>query len=114
MTKSALITGITGQDGTYLAQLLLLKGYEVHALLARRGSDTLWLLREPKILENIYLIDGDMLDVASLFRDMQQSKASGVYNLAAQSFVTTSWQQPLLTAQAQLLFVAPFPQGSSL
>jgi GDPmannose 4,6-dehydratase len=106
MTKSALITGITGQDGAYLAQLLLLKGYEVHALLARRGSDTLWRLRELKILENIHLIDGDMLDVTSLIRAMQQSKASEVYNLAAQSFVATSWQQPLLTAQVTGLGVA--------
>lgn len=99
MTKSALITGITGQDGAYLAQLLLQKGYEVHALLARRGSDTLWRLRELEILEDIHLIDGDMLDVSSLIRAMQQSQATEVYNLAAQSFVATSWKQPLLTAQ---------------
>lgn len=106
MTKSALVTGITGQDGAYLAHLLLNKGYEVYGLLSRRASDTLWRLREMKILENINLIDGDMLDVASLIRAMQQSQATEVYNLAAQSFVATSWKQPLLTAQVTGLGVA--------
>ena len=106
MTKSALITGITGQDGAYLAQLLLQKGYAVYALLARRGSDSLWRLRELGILDGIDFVDGDMLDVASLIRALQQSQATEVYNLAAQSFVATSWKQPLLTAQVTGLGVA--------
>ena len=99
MSKHALITGITGQDGAYLSQLLLNKGYEVHGLLARRGSDTLWRLRELGIEGQVKLIDGDLTDLSSLIRAMQVSKAEEVYNLGAQSFVGTSWQQPVLTAQ---------------
>ncbi|MFC3813457.1 GDP-mannose 4,6-dehydratase [Lysobacter sp. GCM10012299] len=97
--KSALITGITGQDGAYLSRLLLEKGYEVNGLLARRGSDTLWRLRELGIHEQVKMIDGDLTDLSSLIRAMEQSKATEVYNLGAQSFVGTSWQQPVLTAQ---------------
>ena len=99
MTKSALITGITGQDGPYLAKLLLQKGYAVHGLIARRGTDTLWRLRELGIENEVTLINGDLLDLSSLIRAMQLSKADEVYNLAAQSFVATSWEQPILTAQ---------------
>ena len=99
MNKSALITGITGQDGAYLAKLLLERGYEVHGLFARRTADTLWRLRYLGIDRQVRLIDGDLTDVASLFRAMETSRAEEVYNLAAQSFVTTSWQQPILTAQ---------------
>jgi len=99
MAKSALITGITGQDGAYLAQLLLQKNYKVYAMVARRGSDTLWRLRELGVLEDIHLIDGDMLDVSSLIRALELSKPDEAYNLAAQSFVAMSWNQPLLTSQ---------------
>lgn len=106
MNKSALITGITGQDGAYLAKLLLQKDYKVYAMIARRGSDTLWRLRELEILEDIHLIDGDMLDVSSLIRALQLSKPIEVYNLAAQSFVAMSWNQPLLTSQVTGLGVA--------
>jgi GDPmannose 4,6-dehydratase len=93
-----LITGVTGQDGAYLAKLLLEKGYRVHGLLARRSTDTLWRLREIGIVDDVVLIDGDLSDLSSLIRAMQGSKAEEVYNLGAQSFVGTSWQQPLLTA----------------
>ena len=99
MTKSALITGVTGQDGAYLAQLLLQKNYKVYAMIARRGSDTLWRLRELEILEHVHLIDGDMLDLSSLIRALESSKPDEVYNLAAQSFVAMSWKQPILTSQ---------------
>ncbi|WP_046657859.1 GDP-mannose 4,6-dehydratase [Lysobacter capsici] len=98
-TKSALITGITGQDGAYLSQLLLGKGYEVYGVLARRSSDTLWRLRELGIENEVRLLDGDLTDLSSLIRAMETSRASEVYNLGAQSFVGSSWQQPLLTAQ---------------
>ncbi|MGV8864889.1 MAG: GDP-mannose 4,6-dehydratase [Pseudomonas sp.] len=97
--KSALITGVTGQDGAYLSQLLLGKGYEVYGLLARRSSDTLWRLRELGIENDVRLIDGDLTDLSSLIRAIETSRANEVYNLGAQSFVGTSWQQPLLTAQ---------------
>ena len=106
MSKNALITGITGQDGAYLAQLLLSKGYRVCGLIARRGSDTLWRLRELGVEGKVELINGDILDPSSLIRALQESEASEVYNLAAQSFVATSWQQPLLTAQVTGVGVA--------
>lgn len=97
--KSALITGITGQDGAYLAQLLLSKGYRVAGLHPRRSTDTLWRLRELEVDGDITFIDGDLTDLASLIRAMEQSGASEVYNLGAQSFVGSSWSQPILTAQ---------------
>ena len=97
--KAALITGITGQDGAYLSKLLLDKGYEVYGVLARRSTDTLWRLRELGIDAQVRLLDGDLTDLSSMIRAMQTSKADEVYNLGAQSFVGSSWQQPLLTAQ---------------
>lgn len=99
MNTSALITGITGQDGAYLSQLLLQKGYQVYGILARRSSDTLWRLRELGIENEVRLIDGDLTDLSSLIRALETSRATEVYNLGAQSFVGSSWQQPLLTAQ---------------
>ena len=66
--KRALVTGVTGQDGAYLSQLLLGKGYEVYGLMARRGSDTLWRLRELGIHSDVRLIDGDLNDLSSLIR----------------------------------------------
>ena len=106
MAKSALITGITGQDGAYLAKLLLAKGYDVFGLLARRASDTEWRLRELGLQDDIQIIFGDVTDVSSLFRALKTSKAEEVYNLAAQSFVATSWEQPLLTAKVDALGTA--------
>jgi GDPmannose 4,6-dehydratase len=99
MTRAALITGVTGQDGAYLAQLLLRKAYAVSGLLPRRSSDTLWRLRELGIERDVMLIDGDVTDLSAVLRALQASKAREVYNLAAQSFVGTSWNQPLLTTQ---------------
>jgi GDPmannose 4,6-dehydratase len=98
MTRSALITGITGQDGAYLARFLLDKGYAVHGMLARRSTDTLWRLRELGILDRVHLIDGDIIDLSSVNRAIREAAPREVYNLAAQSFVATSWDQPLLTA----------------
>ena len=97
MNKTALITGITGQDGAYLAQLLLGKGYRVHGVLARRSSDTLWRLRHLGVLDDVNLFDGDITDLSSMIRIVDKSQAGEIYNLAAQSFVGTSWSQPLLT-----------------
>lgn len=99
MSKSALITGVTGQDGAYLSKLLLDKGYDVYGLLARRGSDSTWRLRELGVEQGVRFIDGDLTDVTSLIRAMQVSGADEVYNLGAQSFVGTSWTQPILTSQ---------------
>lgn len=101
--KRALITGITGQDGSYLAELLLSKGYQVYGL-TRRSSTTV-TDRIAHILDKIELISGDLLDQSSLIDAVTQSKPDEVYNLAAQSFVQTSWTQPVLTAQFTALGV---------
>lgn len=98
--KSALITGITGQDGAYLAQLLLSKGYQVYGLLARRSTITTWRLEELGILDKIQFLEGDLTDVTSIIRALEESQAEEFYNLGAQSFVGTSWRQPQLTAQS--------------
>jgi GDPmannose 4,6-dehydratase len=98
MTRAALITGITGQDGAYLAKFLLAKGYRVFGMLARRSTDTLWRLGALGIAGDVTLIDGDLNDMTSILRALETSGASEVYNLGAQSFVATSWRQPLLTA----------------
>lgn len=97
--KSALITGITGQDGAYLAKLLLEKGYRVFGLMARRSTATTWRLAFLGIEKEVELIEGDLTDLSSLIRAMHIAKPTEVYNLGAQSFVGTSWQQPILTAQ---------------
>ena len=97
MSRHALITGVSGQDGAYLARLLLQKGYTVFGLRPRRGSDTLWRLRELGVLEAMELIDGDVTDLSSLLRAIERSQPDEIYNLAAQSFVGTSWDQPILT-----------------
>lgn len=99
MNKSALISGITGQDGAYLSRFLLEKGYRVFGIVPRRSSDTFWRLRELGILEKIEIIDGDLLDLSSLIRAMERASPEEVYNLAAQSFVGVSWNQPILSAE---------------
>ena len=100
MLATALITGITGQDGAYLAKLLLGKGYKVYGLMARRSTPTVWRLQYLGIDREVELIDGDLTDMSSIMRALQMAKPQEVYNLGAQSFVATSWHQPLLTAQA--------------
>jgi len=98
----ALITGITGQDGAYLSKLLLDQGYEVHGLLRRSASADIIgeRLRWIGVLDCVTLHDGNLTDLSSLMRIIQTVQPDEVYNLAAQSFVAASWQQPLLTAQA--------------
>ena len=100
--KSALITGITGQDGAYLAQFLLQKGYRVVGVAPRRSSADVNLARLEwlGIDKDIELIDGDLTDLSSLIRCVQHANPDEVFNLGAQSFVKTSWDQPLLTGQA--------------
>ncbi len=100
MAKRALITGITGQDGAYLSRLLLDKGYEVFGLLARRSTDTLWRLRYVAVENDVTLIDGDLTDPSALIRIVDKVRPAEVYNLGAQSFVGSSWDQPILTAHA--------------
>lgn len=95
--KRALITGVTGQDGSYLAELLLEKGYEVFGLVRRKSKVDFGNVEHLK--DKINFIYGDMTDPISLINAMKISKADEVYNLAAQSFVATSWEQPLATAE---------------
>ncbi|WP_181166756.1 GDP-mannose 4,6-dehydratase [Mesorhizobium sp. B2-5-4] len=105
--KKALITGVTGQDGAYLAQLLLSKGYEVHGLVRRssHAEVTDHRLRWLGIEKDVHFVDGDLSDLAGLMRTFKLVRPDEVYNLAAQSFVHSSWQQPLLTAQITALGV---------
>lgn len=98
--KKALITGITGQDGAYLAEFLLKKGYKVYGLLARRATATSWRLEYLNILDKVELIEGDLTDVTSIVRAIEEAQPDEFYNLGAQSFVGTSWRQPQLTAQS--------------
>lgn len=101
--KRALITGITGQDGSYLAEFLLSKGYEVYGLIRRSSVDR--FERIVHILGKITLIQGDLLDQYSLIEAVKQANPDEVYNLAAQSFVPTSWNQPVLTGEFTALGV---------
>ena len=104
MHKRAFITGVTGQDGSYLAELLLEKGYKVYAL--RRRTSIPILDNIAHIQDEIEFIEGDLLDLGSLIRAIQIAKPDEVYNLAAQSFVGSSWDQPILTGQVTALGVA--------
>ncbi|WP_368191078.1 GDP-mannose 4,6-dehydratase [Blautia sp. 1033sp1_1033st1_G9_1033SCRN_220408] len=101
--KKALITGITGQDGSYLAELLLEKGYEVYGIMRRKSVVDYGNVEHIK--EKIHFIYADMTDPISLITAMRISQADEVYNLAAQSFVATSWEQPLATANIDALGV---------
>jgi len=93
--KRALITGITGQDGSYLAEFLLEKGYRVFGLVRR--SSTVNFERIAHIQDRIEMVSGDLTDQNSLVLAMQEAEPDEVYNLAAQSFVPASWTQPILT-----------------
>ena len=95
--KVALITGITGQDGSYLAELLVSKGYRVVGMVRRASSDK--FLRFEHFRDEVEIHQGDLLDQISLITILQSVQPDEVYNLAAQSFVPTSWEQPVLTAQ---------------
>jgi len=101
--KKALITGVTGQDGSYLAELLLEKGYEVHAIMRRKSVVDYGNVNHIK--DKINLINADLTDMASLIRAITISKADEVYNLAAQSFVAASWEQPIATTEINALGV---------
>ena len=101
--KKALITGITGQDGSYLAEFLLLKGYEVHGMVRR--SSTINYERISHIQDRLKLMPGDLLDQNSLIEALKISEPDEVYNLGAQSFVPTSWNQPVLTGEFTALGV---------
>ncbi len=103
MAKKALVTGVTGQDGSYLAELLISKGYDVYGL--TRRTSTVNNERIKHIQDKITLVQGDLLDQSSLSAALVQTQPDEVYNLAAQSFVKTSWNQPVLTGEFTALGV---------
>ena len=97
MAKRALITGITGQDGSYLAELLLDEGYEVFGMMRRSSAPNLWRIEH--LLDRVTLKAADLLDQLSLLRLIEQVQPAEIYNLAAMSFVPASWDQPMLTGE---------------
>jgi GDPmannose 4,6-dehydratase len=101
--KRVLITGITGQDGSYLAELLLEKGYQVYGLVRRASTEN--FERIEHLRERLQLVQGDLLDQTSLLEALEESRPDEVYNLAAQSFVPASWNQPVLTGEFTALGV---------
>src|SRR6202451_1535411 len=103
MPRKALITGITGQDGSYLAEFLLQKNYKVYGLVRR--SSTINFERIAHLQDHLDLVPGDLLDQSSLITSLQKTEPDEVYNLAAQSFVPTSWSQPVLTGEFTALGV---------
>ena len=103
MAKKALITGVTGQDGSYLAELLLDEGYEVIGVVRR--SSTVTFERIAHIQDRLTLVSGDLLDEVSLIHILRDHRPQEVYNLAAQSFVQASWGQPVLTGETTALGV---------
>lgn len=103
MARKALITGITGQDGSYMAELLLQKGYEVHGMVRRASTEN--LERIGQLFDQITLHQADLLDQLSIITILQAIRPQEVYNFAAQSFVPTSWSQPLLTGEFTALGV---------
>ncbi len=108
----ALITGITGQDGSYLADLLLEKGYEVFGMVRRASTES--FERIEHIRDRINFVQADLLDQLSIINVIEESKPDEIYNLAAQSFVPTSWNQPVLTGEFNALGVTKFLEGIRL
>src|SRR6266566_8928949 len=101
--KTAVVTGVTGQDGSYLAELLLEKGYEVIGVVRRTSHDS--YERIGHLLDRVQIVAADLLDQHSLTTVIRDARADDVYNLAAQSFVPTSWNQPVLTGEFTALGV---------
>ena len=95
--KKALITGITGQDGSYLAEFLLEKGYEVYGMYRRTSTDSLGRIGHLK--KQIKLVEGDLTDLGSMIHILKEIRPDEVYNLASQSFIPASWTQPISTAE---------------
>lgn len=108
----ALITGITGQDGSYLADLLLEKGYEVFGMIRRSSTET--FSRIEHIKDKITLLQADLLDQLSIINVIEEARPDELYNLAAQSFVPTSWNQPMLTGEFNALGVTKILEGIRL
>lgn len=114
MSKRALITGITGQDGAYLAKLLLEKGYEVWGAYRRSASLNLWRLEELGLRDDVRLIPLDLLEYSNIMRALEKVQPDEIYNLDAQSFVALSFEMPLYTADADALGVTRLVGDSAL
>src|SRR4026208_2406218 len=110
MGKRAIITGITGQDGSYLADLLLEKGYEVTGIVRRSSSPNLWRIEH--LLDRLTLRPADLVDQLSIVRIVQDVRPHELYNLAAMSFVPASWDQPLLTGEFNSMGVTRLPEAA--
>src|SRR5438128_2017653 len=110
--RTAIITGITGQDGSYLAELLLDKGYEVVGVVRRTSHDS--YERIGHLLDRVHIVPADLLDQHSLTSVVRDAKPDEVYNLAAQSFVPTSWSQPVLTGEFTALGVTRLLEAGRL
>ena len=95
--KRALITGITGQDGSYLAELLLDQGYDVYGVIRRLSAPNVWRIQH--LLDRVTLLQADLLDQLSLIKAVDRTQPDEFYNLAAMSFVPASWDQPMLTGE---------------
>ena len=108
----ALITGITGQDGSYLADFLLDKGYEVFGMVRRASTES--FERIEHIRDKITFVQADLLDQLSIINVIEESRPDEIYNLAAQSFVPTSWNQPVLTGEFNALGVTKILEGIRL
>jgi GDPmannose 4,6-dehydratase len=105
MTKRALVTGVTGQDGAYLAQLLLARGYKVFGCVRQNASSTLWRLRELGIDKDIEYVEFDLLEFSNILRVLRQTSPTEIYNLAAMSFVGASFEQPTIVSQTNAVGV---------
>ena len=97
MTQRAIISGITGQDGSYLAELLLDRGYEVFGIVRRLSAPNVWRIEH--LLDRVTLLQADLLDQLSLIKAVEKVRPREFYNLAAMSFVPSSWDQPMLTGE---------------
>jgi GDPmannose 4,6-dehydratase len=109
--KIALITGITGQDGAYLAQVLLKKGYKVYGTYRRLSSPNFWRMEELGVHKDVEMIEMDLHDTGNIIRVLETTKADEVYNLAAQSFVAVSFEKPILTGEVTGLGVTRVLEG---
>ena len=105
MTKKALVTGIRGQDGAYLAKFLLEKGYEVWGADRRSGDSSNWRLKELGIENDVNIVYMDLLELTNIMRTIKRIQPDEVYNLAAQSFVGVSFEQPILTSEIDAMGV---------
>jgi GDPmannose 4,6-dehydratase len=99
MAKTAFITGVTGQDGAYLSELLLKKGYNVIGGYRRTSSPNFWRIEELNVMNDVQLMEVDILDTGNLIRTFEKTKPDEIYNLAAQSFVAVSFEKPVLTGE---------------